>query len=347
MDLHLLTLAALTLYGVTAALLIGMLARRALVVRRARAHAALVESLRGPFEAWILNGTQMRRLDERSKAALLDLAVRYAASMRGAEARRITRCVETTGLAARMLDDLRGRDEWRRARAADLLGRLAVRSAVPALIAALKDESEDVRTVAARSLAMIGDPAAVPALAGALADPSRWTVSLIAENLMRMGPRAVPPLIFLLGAPDHNVRVAVVQILGEIRDPLAIDPLVAVVSGDNDLDLRAQAAAALGKLGGPKAERALEHALADDAWQVRAQAAKALGRLGRPEVAPLLAEAMPDVNWWVRLNCAEALARLGADGRRQLEKLRDHPDRYVSERAAAVLTTWSLQSVTP
>jgi HEAT repeat protein len=346
-SLHVLTFVALALYGVTAALLIGMLVRRALVVRRVRAHTALVESLRGPFEEWILDGTQIRRLDERGKAAVLDLAVRYAASMRGAEALRITRCVEAMGLAGRLLDDLKARDEWCRARAADLLGRLAVRGAVPALIAALKDDSEDVRTVAARSLAIIGDAAAVPALAGALADPSRWTVSIIAEDLMRMGPMAVPPLLFLLAASDHNVRVAAVQIIGEIRDPLAVDPLVAVASGDRDLNLRAQAAAALGKLGGPKAERALERALTDEAWQVRAQAAKALGRLGRTEAAPLLAKAMPDVNWWVRLNCAEALARLGAVGRRELEGLLEHPDRYVRERAAAVLATWSLQSVTP
>jgi HEAT repeat protein len=342
-----LTLAALALYGTTAALLAGMLVRRTLVVRRVRAHAALVESLRGPFESWILDGKPISRLDERGKAAVLDLAVRYAASMRGAEAQRITQFVEATGLAGRLLEDLNGRDAWRRARAADLLGRLAVRGAVPALIAALKDDSEDVRTVAARSLAMIGDPAAVPALAGALADPSRWTVSLIAEDLMRMGPRAVPPLLFLLGAPDHNVRVAAVQIIGEIRDQLAVDPLVAVVGGDQDLNLRAQAAAALGKLGGPKAEQALERALADEAWQVRAQAAKALGRLGRPEAAPLLARAMPDVNWWVRLNCAEARARRGGQGHREREGLLDHPDRYVRERAAAVLATWSPQSVTP
>ena len=303
--------------------------------------------MRRPFEEWLLEGRDIRRLDERGKAALLDLAVRYAASVRGEEARRITRCVEATGLGGRLLDDLESRDVWRRARAADLLGRLAVRGAVPKLIAALKDESEDVRTVAARALAMIGDPAAVPALARALADPSRWTVSLIAENLMRMGPKAVPPLLFLLGAPDHNVRVAVVKILGEIRDPLAVDPLVAVAGGDRDLNMRAQAAAALGKLGGPKAERALGRALSDEAWQVRAQAAKALGHLGRPEVAPLLADAMPDMHWWVRLNCAEALARLGSEGRRQLDQLLRHPDRYVRDQAAAVLATWSLQAVAP
>ena len=347
MDLHILTLATLTLCGLTAVMLIGMLARRALVARRARTHDARVEALRQPFERWLLDGTQIRRLDERGKAALLDLAVRYATSVRGAEAQRITKCVEATGLAGRLLDDLKARDVWRRARAADLLGRLAVRGAVPALIAALKDDSEDVRTVAARSLAMIGDPAAVPALAGALADPSRWTVSIIAENLMRMGPRAVPPLLYLLGAPDPNVRVAAVQILGEIRDPLAVDPLVAVAGGDRDLNMRAQAAAALGKLGGPKAARALERGLGDQAWQVRAQAAKALGRLGHPEVAPLLAETMPDVHWWVRLNCAEALVRLGTEGRRQLDQLLRHPDGYVRDQAAAVLATWSLQTVAP
>ena len=344
MNLHVLTLTALALYAVSLVLLAWMLVRRAALGRRLRSRTARVDALRAPFDDWVLNGRPLPPQDEAGKEALLDLAVRYAAVLRGAEAARIVTCAEQQGLVDRLLRELRAPDPWRRAQAADLLGRLRIRRAVPLLVAALKDDSEDVRTVAARSLAMIGDSAAVPALAGALADPSRWTVSLVAENLMRMGAQVVPPLIFLLGASDHNVRVATVQILGEIRDPVAVEPLVAILNADADLNLRAQAAAALGKLGGPRAEGALERALVDRAWQVRAQAAKALGRLGRAEVAPLLADAMPDTHWWVRVNCAEALARLGDEGRRQLDRLLRHPDGYVREQAAAVLQVYAARS---
>ena len=84
------------------------------------------------------------------------------------------------------------------------------------------------------------------------------------------------------------MRVAAVQILGEIRDPAATPALIEVLR-EGDLNLRAQAAAALGKLGGPDAERALLAALEDPEWQVRAQAAKALGRVAHPVVASSLA----------------------------------------------------------
>ncbi len=101
---------------------------------------------------------------------------------------------------------------------------------------------------------------------------------------------------------------------------------------ESDLNLRAQAAAALGKLGGPDAEQALLDSLEDAEWQVRAQAAKALGRIGHPGVALRLAQAMPDESWWVRVNCAEALARLGAAGGRQLDLLTRHDDRFVRDK---------------
>jgi HEAT repeat protein len=115
------------------------------------------------------------------------------------------------------------------------------------------------------------------------------------------------------------------------------------VLDESDLNLRAQAAAALGKLGGPDAERALLAALDDPQWQVRAQAAKALGRVAHPATAADLAMAMPDDNWWVRVNCAESLARLGAEGRRQLELLTHHDDRFVRDQANAVLDVYGVR----
>jgi HEAT repeat protein len=338
-----LTIVVIALYAISILLLVAALTRRALEIRGVRRHDALVAELRGPFEAFILGGAPLPPVGRDGGDALLDLSLRYRAILKGHEAARIVDCLEQEQLIDDLLRRLRARGEWKRAEAAELLGRLRIGRAVGPLVAALHDPSEDVRTVAARSLAAIGDPDAVPALASALADPSRWTLSLVAENLMQMGPDAVQPLLDLLAGDDHNVRVAAVQILGEIRDPAALSALIAVLAGAGNLNLRAQAAAALGRLGGPDAQTALLAALGDSQWQVRAQAAKALGRLGHPAVAARLAAAMPDLNWWVRVNCAEALACLGTPGRTQLERLLGHSDAYVRDQAHAVLEVYGLR----
>jgi HEAT repeat protein len=62
-----------------------------------------------------------------------------------------------------------------RAQAAELLGFLRAYRAEPALISALRDESEDVRLQAAMALGWCGGRAAVSPLIEALGDPS-WTV---------------------------------------------------------------------------------------------------------------------------------------------------------------------------
>jgi hypothetical protein len=337
-----LTFAVLVLYSISIALIVVTAVRGSLRTRRERKHERVVERLRESVEACVVDGKPMPSVPTDEQDTLLELVLRYMSVVRGRDADRLTEALEQQGVTARLLQRIRSRPAWRRAQAADMLGRLRLQAAVPALVSALDDPSEDVRTVAARSLAAIRDPAAVPALARALADPSRWTLSLVAENLMAMGPSAVPPLLELLAGDEHNVRVAAIQILGEIRDPAATQALIGVLD-ESDLNLRAQAAAALGKLGGPDAERALLAALDDPQWQVRAQAAKALGRVAHPATAADLAMAMPDDNWWVRVNCAESLARLGAEGRRQLELLTHHDDRFVRDQANAVLDVYGVR----
>jgi HEAT repeat protein len=343
-DTQLLAILVGVLYAVSAGLIVVSLIRHRMTLRQEARHAALVKRLRGPVETCLLEGAPLPTLNEPERAALLDLSLRYTGLVRGEEADRLVACLEEQGVIDGLVAGLGGRNEWDRAQAAALLGRLRVTRAVPALVDVLDDQSEDVRTVAARSLAAIGDERAVPALAQALGDPSRWTLSLVAENLMLMGPKAVPPLLEFVRGDDHNVRVAAVQILGEIRDPAATPPICEVLREDPSLDLRARAAASLGQLGGPEAEEALLRALDDADWQVRAQAAKALGVLGDDAVAPALSRTMPDRNWWVRSNCAEALANLGAAGARELSRLQHDRDRYVRDAARATLELYGLAS---
>jgi HEAT repeat protein len=145
--------------------------------------------------------------------------------------------------------------------AALLLGELREKDAVPALIAATRDESINYR--AAISLGEIGDTGAVPALhemtvafpaervfAGyglaalgapdgfntledvALSDQQwvqrRYAVELLGKTMDR---RAVPILLRALKDEHPNVRVSTVRSLAEIGDPAAL-PALRVALGD-------------------------------------------------------------------------------------------------------------------
>jgi len=342
LDPQLLAYLVLSLYLVSAGLIAMSLARHHADVRGAARRLERMERLHGAAEACFLDGEPLPSLSTPDRDVLLEIALRYSTFIRGAEADRIIACLEEQGILDEIVAQLHGRSEWDRAYAAEVIGRLRVSEAVPELVAALDDRSEEVRTVAARSLAEIGDERAVPALAKALCDPSRWTLSLVAENLMLMGSKAVPPLLAFVRGDDHNVRVAAVQILGEIRDPAATPALCDVMLHDPSLDLRARAAASLGQLGGSAAEAALLDALSDEEWPVRAQAARALGLLGAAAAAPALAAVMPDRHWWVRVNCAEALACLGPAGARELAALQDNADRYVRDAARAAVEVFGM-----
>ena len=73
------------------------------------------------------------------------------------------------------------------AAAAEALGQIGVPAAVPALVAALRDESEELRVSAARALGQISDAAAVDGLVAALGSDRREADRAAAAALLRLG----------------------------------------------------------------------------------------------------------------------------------------------------------------
>lgn len=81
-----------------------------------------------------------------------------------------------------------------RRRAVDALGKLS-NSAIPGLLAALRDRDMNVHCSAAEALGQIGDPAAVAALLDALYDPYAVVGSSAAHALEQIGtPEALAAL---------------------------------------------------------------------------------------------------------------------------------------------------------
>jgi HEAT repeat protein len=123
--------------------------------------------------------------------------------------------------------------------------------------------------------------------------------------------RDVNGLIKALGyKKDEYVRWYTARALGEIKDPRAVEPLIAAL-GDERSDVRQAAAEALGEIKDPRAVEPLIAALKDAEWRVRAAAAYALGEIKDPRAVEPLIAALKDAEWRVREAAAQALDHLG------------------------------------
>jgi len=103
-------------------------------------------------------------------------------------------------------------------------------------------------------------------------------------------PRAVEPLVAMLKATQDNLigrqsAVSAARALGDIKDPRAVEPLITALNGGYgyDSDLRENAALALGQIKDPRAVKSLLAALYGSR-DVQYGATKALGNIGTPEV---------------------------------------------------------------
>jgi HEAT repeat protein len=201
--------------------------------------------------------------------------------------------------------------------AAQSLGKIARKEAVPALVDALCDPDAGVRRHAAWALGMIGEDAVGPdrsplasllfdpdpgvreaaAMAIALTGDTQTGIELLLDRLQEpttppdairlaaasfagMEARtAVPFLTRLLADPDAQVRRWAVAALGEIADQKTVASLSKVLTKDPDSAVRVEAAFRLGKFGGEAARPALTAALKDTNADVRRLANAALKEL--------------------------------------------------------------------
>jgi HEAT repeat protein len=197
---------------------------------------------------------------------------------------------------------LRDRAYGVRSEAAWALGQIGDKTAVPALIDALRCPPQpreplmgfDWRHSAAEALGKIGDDAATPALSEALKDEVREVRDAAIEALEKIGTRgkdSVPPLIEALKSTQPLARLDAAEALGDIGvDAKSGVPALIKALEDEHNGVRWAAAIALGEIGSEAkaAVSALVKALGDEALEVRMRAAQALGKIGgKAAVHPL------------------------------------------------------------
>ncbi|MDO4717449.1 MAG: HEAT repeat domain-containing protein [Propionibacteriaceae bacterium] len=195
------------------------------------------------------------------------------------------------------------RGEWQRA--ADI-----GEAAVPALIEALSLDQDEPRELATHALAALGEKAVDPLLT-MLAEPDADARQAAAEALLEMGSAAICALITALNDCTRvELGCLICELLGNIRDPRAVKPLLGCARSAEP-ELQRSAVAALGRIGDPAALPTLSDSLNSLAWGVPQTAAQAMGAIGDPSAIAPLVSALNSRSSWTRRAAAEALGVLG------------------------------------
>jgi HEAT repeat protein len=213
---------------------------------------------------------------------------------------------------------LHDRNATRRKNAAFALGLSHRPRAVPALIAALTDDEEEVQQESASALAHFGEPALaalIEVLDDGDEDGQKW--ALYALGAMA-DPRAVPHLLTALQSDSEQIAEQAASSLQRCGDG-AVEPLVDILLDHVDPQTRWHAAGALGSLGEPGVA-ALVTAAHSDNSDVRVFAVGGLGAAADrqvtfdrvdPRVVETLAEMLYDTDRLVRRIAALALGGAG------------------------------------
>jgi HEAT repeat protein/beta-lactamase regulating signal transducer with metallopeptidase domain len=149
--------------------------------------------------------------------------------------------------------------------------------------AAQRDTAESVRTMAVWALGRLDDASAVPALVAVLRDRSAEARGRAAWALGTIGPERAPvELRAALRDPASDVRLRAAWALGRIGDSTAASALAEAMR-DSSTEVRRAVLWALGRVGGDAAQQALLGATRDPDPEVRTRAVRALaGSHGDP-----------------------------------------------------------------
>jgi HEAT repeat protein len=183
------------------------------------------------------------------------------------------------------------------------------RERLDSLLTLLKSPAPDLRLRAAQNLGELADKRAVPALVDRLADEDPAVCEAASQALLALRGREVAarlaPLLSVEQVSLRNSAMSLLRRVGEDAPDLLLDLLK-----DTDLDLRIFAADILGQVDAPGVSRALIDALQDPDSNVRANAATSLGRRGEAAAVAGLVTLLEDEEW-VAFAAIEALALIG------------------------------------
>ena len=180
--------------------------------------------------------------------------------------------------------------------------------AIPFLMEAVGDESYRVREEALQGICSFPSEVVFPWLGAFLRNHDNANLRNAAiEAFPRYGTEATSYLFGLLNDQDEEVRMFSAVILGEISEPVAVEPLLKALK-DPDENVKHAAAESLGKIKDPQSVGPLIDCLSEDFW-IQYPAIIALGNIGDPGAVEPLLKLLNDE--MLRQAVIEALGKIG------------------------------------
>lgn len=215
-----------------------------------------------------------------------------------------------------------------------------------ALLAALQDESVEVRDRAVHALPAQGDARAVAPLLALLTSPRAGPEILrlaAMDALVRFTDEQIVPALTRVATRDDSelMRSHAVMLLSSSRDPDVALQLTALARRETSPFVKRQLCYALGMIGDPTSLPALRHLAEDEDAGIRATALLSIGLFPPPLPLDFLRERHRDPSPEVRLAVLDVLgSRAAADSREVIfERLTDEDER-VRRRALTALAVF-------
>lgn len=275
---------------------------------------------RVPARTW-----RLRRLDcEIVESILLDSIAMASAQ----ELPLLLRCLRSSGLLDMRIHQARAATGWTRRTALVALGRTRTPEAIGPLAEALDAAEEETRIAAIRGLGLTGlSQAAIPIL-DCLLLGKRPILEHALKNALANCCRSSPGILMrYLKQSAGRPRGLLARVLAELATPELGEDLI-LLATDNDPEVRASAARALGNSQPSFALPVLSVMVKDKEWFVRLRAVAALASIDHNgRIRPLL-HALCDSNRYVRLRAAGALAQIQSNLDHILSQVVETQDNY-------------------
>lgn len=196
-----------------------------------------------------------------------------------------------------LLEQARSADPDARQKAAYLVAQSADDANLPLMFELLGDKDWRVRKTIVDGFVRDGRPEIVNGLLGALADPENaGKRNSATEALVRVGESAIDPIVRRLrNEQDIDVRLSLVNLLGDLRSAEAFRMLLEMLPRETDINVASSIVSSVGKYRDAVALPALIEVLRtrEDLW-LKFHVIEALGEIGDraalPSVLPLYVE---------------------------------------------------------
>ena len=266
-----------------------------------------------------LENSTLPAIANRDQAVVLGLWIHYFQYLRGKARISLRRLAYYIGLDHSTAVLLHHRNMAQRAMAVVALGNMGAPEAWDELVRLSHDDNPMLSLLAGRAMLRINPEWAAPLLLAELSHRDDWPMTRIGGIFGEAPVAAVEPHLreaLRLSSPTGISRILSLLSLIHVKESwLLLEPLLEPHQSPNLL------AAALRATHEPRARASVLLLVSHEDWVVRAQAAAALGRIGQPGDENLLKEMLGDPAWWVRYRAACALRNLPFVTRASLEEL--------------------------